>query len=67
VDIQVWSGLAVHAGQIPAALPAALRDAPSTVVLAYTVIATALLLGLVGLAGLAGRRQRRRRGTDSSG
>lgn len=60
MDIKVWSGLAVHAGHTPAAL----RDVPSTVVLAYTVIATALLLGLVGLVG---RRQRRRRGTENSG
>ena len=56
MDIKAWIGPAMHAGQPPDALPAALRDAPSTVVLAYTVIATALLLGLVGLVGLVQRR-----------
>ena len=64
MDIKAWLGLAIHAGQTPGALPAALRDVPSTVVLAYTMIATALLLGLVGLVGLL---QRRRRGTRNSG
>jgi hypothetical protein len=58
VGIKAWLGLAMHAGQPPGALPAAFRNAPSTVVLAYTVIATALLLGLVGLVGLLQRRSR---------
>jgi hypothetical protein len=64
VDIKAWPGLAVHAGQAPGALPAAFRNAPPTVVLAYTVIATAVLLGLVGLVALL---QRRSRGTSNSG
>ena len=58
MDIKAWLGPAVHAGPPPGALPAALRNAPSTVVLAYTVVATALLLGLVGLVGLVQRRSR---------
>jgi hypothetical protein len=62
--MKAWLGLAMHAGQPPGALPAALQNAPSTVVLAYTVIATALLLGLVGLVGLL---QRRSRGPKKSG
>jgi hypothetical protein len=64
VDIKAWLGPAVHAGPPSGALPAAFRNAPSTVVLAYTVVATALLLGLVGLVGLV---QRRSRGPRNSG
>ena len=65
--MKALSGLAMHAVQTPGALPAALRDVPSTVVLAYTVIATALLLGLVGLVGLIGSRKRRARDPGNDG
>jgi hypothetical protein len=64
VDIKAHIGLAIHAGQTPSALPAALRNLPPTVVLADTLITTALLLGLVGLVGLL---QRRARGARDSG
>ncbi len=64
MDIKAWPGLAIHTGEATSALPAAFRDASSTVVLAYTVIVTALLLGLVGLVGLFHRRSR---GTRDSG
>ena len=67
MDIKAWVGLAILAGQTPGALPAAARNVPPTVVLAYTVIATALLLGLVGLAGLIGSRNRRPRGSGNDG
>ena len=67
MDIKAWFGLAILAGQTPGALPAAARNVPPTVVLAYTVIATALLLGLVGLVGLIGSRHRRPRGTGNDG
>lgn len=67
MDSKAWFGLAIHAGQPPGALPAAFRNAPPTVVLAYTVIATVLLLGLVGLVGLIGSRNRRARGTGNDG
>ena len=56
MDIKAWPGLAIHTGEATSALPAAFRDASPTVVLAYTVIVTALLLGLVGLVGLFHRR-----------
>ncbi len=64
MGLKAWFGLAIHAGQAPSALPASFRNAPPTVVLADTVIATALLLGLVGLVGLL---QRRARGTRTGG
>jgi len=58
VDIKAWPGLAIHTGEATSALPAAFRDASPTVVLGYTVIVTALLLGLVGLVDLFHRRSR---------
>ncbi len=64
MGFKAWFGLAIHAGQAPSALPASFRNVPSTVVLADTMIATALLLGLVGLVGLL---QRRARGTRHGG
>ena len=70
MDIKAWPGLAIHTGEATSALPAAFRDASPTVVLGYTVIVTALLLGLVGLVGLFHRRSRGSRtdsGTTDSG
>jgi hypothetical protein len=46
----------------PSALAASLRNVPPTVVLADTLIVTALLLGLVGAVGLVGLLRRRAHG-----
>jgi hypothetical protein len=43
------------------------QNLPSTTVLADTMIATAVLLGLVGLVGLVGMLQRRTRGPRAGG
>lgn len=67
MNIKAWLGPAIYAGQAPIALPASLRNLPSTTVLADTIIATALLLGLVGLVGLVGLLQRRVRSARHHG
>jgi hypothetical protein len=51
----------------PSALPLSFRNVPPTVVLADTLIVTALLLGLVGVVGLVGRLRRRARGARHGG
>jgi len=61
VDIKVGLGLAMHAGLAPSALPAGSQYPYATPIFVYTVIATALLLGLVGLVGLVRLLQRRAR------
>ena len=67
MDIKTGLGLAIHAGQVQGALPAGLQNLSSAVVLAGTVIATALLLGLVGMVGLVGLVRRRARGARDGG